>query len=230
MRLTCALVDDEPNAVDLLDMLIGRYTKWSVEGKFHAVQDAARFLRETSVDLVFLDINMPEVSGLELAALLPKECKIVFTTAYAEYAINSYDYCTIDYLVKPIMLPRFLAAVEKIETRLRSAPIHEKEDIFFVKSGSSLNNIKVDDILYFEAQKEYVRLVTARNPLLVYRRLKDIEAQLKLPFVRVHHSFIVNIRKIEKIKDNQIFIGNISIPITDKYRQGLMETINKQFL
>jgi len=230
MNLTCVLVDDEPNAVDLLDMLIGRYTKWTVEGKFHNVPDATKFLRETPVDLIFLDINMPEVSGLELAALLPKESKIVFTTAYAEYAIDSYNYCTIDYLVKPIMLPRFLAAVEKIEIRLRSAPFHEKEDMFFVKSGSTLNNIKVDDILYFEGQKEYVRLITAGEPLLVYRRLKDIEAQLKLPFVRVHHSFIVNTRKIDRIKDNQIFIGVKNIPITDKYKQLLMAIITKQSL
>jgi two-component system LytT family response regulator len=228
MKLTCILVDDEPNAVDLLDMLINQCTKWTIEGKFHTVRDAAKFIRETPVDLIFLDINMPEVSGLELAALVPKESKIIFTTAYTEYAIDSYNYCTIDYLVKPIMMPRFLATVKKIESGLWSEPIHEKEDILFVKSGTTLNNIKIDDILYFEAQREYVRLVTAGESLLVYRRLKDIETQLKLPFIRVHHSFIVNIRKIEKIKDNQIFMAAMNIPITDKYKQRLIEIISKQ--
>jgi two-component system LytT family response regulator len=234
MSLTCIIVDDEPNAVGLLEVLIEQTTSWKVLAKCYDAIQAIAFLKKNKVDLIFLDINMPQLTGMELAALLPKATKIVFTTAYAEYAAESYGFATIDYLLKPITLKRFLAATEKIESTLNqevATVTYEKKDsdnYFFVKSGKTWKNLLLDSILYFEGEKEYVRVVSAYDELLIYRRLKEIEEQLQAPFIRVHHSYIVNIKMLDKVQDNHIYIGSKQIPISDKFRNGFMEMIRQR--
>jgi len=234
MSLTCILVDDEPNAVSLLEVLIGQTTSWEVLAKCYDGIQAIAFLKKNKVDLIFLDINMPQLTGMELAALLPKSTKIVFTTAYAEYAAESYGFATIDYLLKPITLKRFLSATEKIESAFSQEVANEttgkkdSDNYFFVKSGKTWKNILLDSILYFEGEKEYVRVVSAVDELLIYRRLKEIEEQLQAPFIRVHHSYIVNIKMLDKVQDNHIYIGNKQIPISDKFRSGFMEMIKQR--
>lgn len=178
---------------------------------------------------------MPHLTGMELAGLLPKETKIVFTTAYAEHAAESYAYQTIDYLLKPITLKRFVAATQKIEASFgKPAPVAEKveakpeADYFFFKTGKTLRKILLDEVLYFESEKEYVRLVTGTEELLIYRRLKDIEEQLPRPFVRVHNSYMVNTRLLHKIQDNHIYIGSKQIPVSEKFREGFMEVIRQR--
>lgn len=233
MNLSCIIIDDEPNAVDLLDMFIRQATGWTLSHKCYDALEAMAFLKQQRVDFVFLDINMPQLSGMEMAALLPQDTRIVFTTAYSEYALDSYNFPTIDYLLKPITLKRFLAAQQKIEGyfaahRSETAPTSATKalgDYFFVKSGKELRKILLDDILYFEGEKEYVRLVTPREQILIYRRLKDIEEQLSLPFVRVHNSYIINIRQLQKIQDNHIYIGSKQIPISEKYKENFMGVI-----
>jgi two-component system, LytTR family, response regulator len=234
MNLRCMIVDDEPNAVNLLEVLIGQSTSWQLLTKCYNALDAISFLKDNAVDLIFLDINMPLLSGMELAGLLSEETAIVFTTAHFEHAVESYSFNTIDYLLKPITLRRFLAATKKVETYFRARmPVTEKEEktgneYFFVKSGTELRKILLYEILFFESRKEYVRVVTPTFEVLTYRRLKDIEAQLSLPFARVHHSYIVNIRQMNKIQDNHIHIGDVQIPIGEKFRDGLMEMIRKK--
>jgi two-component system LytT family response regulator len=232
MSLKCIIVDDEPNAINLLAVLIEQTTGWQLLARCTNALEAISFLKNNAVDLIFLDINMPMLSGMELAALLPAETSIVFTTAYSEHAAESYGFNTIDYLLKPITLKRFLAAVKKIETYFEKrvpAPKEEaSSEYFFVKSGTELRKILLNEILFFESRKEYVRIVTEAFEVLTYRRLKDIEAQLTLPFTRVHHSYIVNIKQLHKIQDNQIHIGETQIPIGDKFRDGLMEVIRKR--
>jgi two-component system, LytTR family, response regulator len=232
MSLKCIIVDDEPNAINLLAVLIEQTTGWQLQARCANALEAISFLKNNTVDILFLDINMPMLSGMELAALLPEETAIVFTTAYSEHAAESYAFNTIDYLLKPITLKRFLASVKKIETHFEKRVSSPKEETsseyFFVKSGTELRKILLDEILFFESRKEYVRVVTRAFEVLTYRRLKDIEAQLSLPFTRVHHSYIVNIKQVHKIQDNQIHIGETQIPIGDKFRDGLMETIRKR--
>jgi two-component system, LytTR family, response regulator len=234
MNLRCMIVDDEPNAVNLLEVLVGQSTSWQLLTKCYNALDAISFLKDNAVDLIFLDINMPLLSGMELAGLLSEETAIVFTTAHFEHAVESYSFNTIDYLLKPITLRRFLAATKKVETYFRARmPVTDKEEktaneYFFVKSGTELRKILLYEILFFESRKEYVRVVTPTFEVLTYRRLKDIEAQLSLPFARVHHSYIVNIRQMNKIQDNHIHIGDVQIPIGEKFRDGLMETIRKK--
>jgi two-component system LytT family response regulator len=234
MNLSCIIVDDEPNAVDLLEILIYQNTKWQLLGKCYDALEAITFLKENKPDFVFLDINMPQLTGMELAGLLSKDTKIVFTTAYSEYAAESYTFQTIDYLLKPITLKRFLAAMQKIEEYFSNHETNGKTShadgaaYFFVKSGKVLRKILLEDIQYFEGEKEYVRLVTPAEQLLIYRRLKDIEEQLSPPFVRVHNSYIVNTKQINKIQDNHIYIANKQIPISEKFKDGFMAVIQQR--
>jgi len=228
------IVDDEPNAVNLLEVLIGQTTGWQLSAKCLNALDAISFLKHNQVDLVFLDIEMPLLSGMELAGLLPGNTAIVFTTAYREHAAESYSFNTIDYLLKPITLRRFIASTKKIESYFQNLlPVEKKrseqEDAyFFVKTGTALRKILLDEILYFESQKEYVKIATSQFEVLTYRRLKDIEAQLKHPFIRVHNSFIVNIRQLTKIQASEIYIGERQIPISDKFKDELIAIIQKR--
>jgi two-component system LytT family response regulator len=234
MSLSCIIIDDEPNAVNLLEMLIQQSTPWQLKAKCYNALEALAFLKGNKVDFIFLDINMPNLTGMELAGLLPSQTKIVFTTAYSEYAAESYTFQTIDYLLKPITLKRFLAAMQKIEhyfdkpRHVTTEPSAPNQEYFFVKSGKELRKILLDDILYFEGEKEYVRLVTAQEQLLIYRRLKDIEEQLLPPFVRVHNSYIVNTKQLVKIQDNHIYIGDKRIPVSEKFKDGFMAIINRR--
>ena len=183
MSLSCIIIDDEPNAVNLLEILINQTTQWQLLAKCYDALEAMAFLKKNKVDFIFLDINMPQLTGMEMAALLPRETKIVFTTAYSEYAAESYSFETIDYLLKPITLKRFLSSTQKIEAHFGNktpvtSPVSVPEkEYFFVKSGKTLSRIRLEDILYFEGEKEYVRLVTGTGQLLIYRRLKEIEEQ-----------------------------------------------------
>lgn len=231
MNLSCIIIDDEPNAVNLLDMFIHQSTAWELKAKCYDGLEAMAFLKQHRVDFIFLDINMPQLSGMELAGLLPKETGIVFTTAYSEYAVESYGFSTIDYLLKPITLKRFLSAQQKIEAHFkpRSAatpvPDQDPSAYFFVKSGKVLKRILLADILYFEGEKEYVRLITDSENILVYRRMKEVEDQLSLPFIRIHNSFIINIHQIRRIQDNHVYIADKSIPVSEKYREYFMAVI-----
>jgi len=250
MNLSCLIVDDEPNAVDLLEMFIRQNTTWNLLAKCYDAREALAFLKTNTVDLIFLDINMPHLTGMEMAALLPASTSIVFTTAYSEYAAESYSFQTIDYLLKPITLKRFYAALQKIEAFFTrpgflprslaeaSAPIastgptdpltHPEEDYFFIKSGRMLYKVLLKDILYFEGEKEYARVVTKDQKLLIYRRLKDIEEQLSSSFARVHNSYIVNMARLDAIKDNHVFIGTKQIPISEKFREVFMNRIKQR--
>ena len=246
MNPRCLIVDDEPNAVNLLALFIQQNTGWEITGKCYDAREALAFLKTHPVDLVFLDINMPHLTGMEMAALLPTTTGIVFTTAYSEYAADSYGFNTIDYLLKPITLKRFYAATQKIESWF-ARPEHEntgagqpaapaaataasntEDEYFFIKSGRMLHKVLLKDILYFEGEKEYARLVTPAQKLLIYRRLKDIEEQLSASFARVHNSYIVNIARLDSIRDNHVFIGSKQIPISEKFRESFMNRIKER--
>jgi two-component system LytT family response regulator len=233
MNLSCIIIDDEPDAIALVELLIKQSTTWALKAKCYDALEALAFLKKNQVDFIFLDINMPQLTGMELATLLPPQTKIVFTTAYSEYAVESYAFHTIDYLLKPITLKRFLASVQKIEQYfLKQEPeqllnTEQSQEFFFVKSGTVVKKIVLREIQYFEGEKDYVRLVTGKEQLLIYRRLKDIEEQLKLPFIRVHNSYIINYEQLSKIEDNHIYIADKKIPVSEKFRNGFMEIINK---
>jgi two-component system LytT family response regulator len=260
--LRCLIVDDEPNAVNLLELLIAEATDWVVADRCYNGLEVLRSLKTNPVDFVFLDINMPQLSGMELAALLPPEIKVVFTTAYSEYAAESYLCNALDYMLKPITLKRFVAAQQKIESyfgkesgavqygvRAQPAPGDAgmntgadldadntraggkpQQDYIYVKVGRGHQKVLLHDLLYVEGDREYVKLVTAGNTFLVYRRLKSVEEQLQPPFIRVHNSYIVNLDHMEKYLDNHIVIGDRKIPVSDKYRPQFMAVMNNKLL
>ncbi|MGN7819180.1 LytR/AlgR family response regulator transcription factor [Chitinophaga sp. 22536] len=236
MSLNCLIVDDEPNAVKLLELHIQQTTNWHIVGICYNALEALECLKQHKADVVFLDINMPRLNGMELAGLLPSHVKIVFTTAYSEFAAASYNFQTLDYLLKPITLTRFLASRQKVETVFRlTAPAdkteeQDQQDYFFVKSGKTLQRIRLQDLLYFEGEKEYVRVVTSKEEVLVYKRLKEIAEQLGPPFIRVHNSYIVNTSQIERILDNHIHIADKRIPLSEKFRPEFMALIQQRFL
>jgi two-component system, LytTR family, response regulator len=233
MNLSCIIIDDEPDAIELVELLIKQSTTWTLKAKCYDALEALAFLKTNRVDFIFLDINMPKLTGMELSMLLQPRTKIVFTTAYSEYAVESYSFQTIDYLLKPITLKRFLASVEKIEQHFLRYGTEYLPNVeagpayFFVKSGKTLRKILLKDILYFEGEKDYIRLATGREQILIYRRLKDMEEQLKPPFIRVHNSYIINYEQLSKIEDNHIYIGDKRIPVSEKFRERFMEVINK---
>lgn len=231
MKLTCVIIDDEPNAIKLLDVLISQNTNWQCLAHCYNAPEAIAFLKQNDVDFIFLDINMPQLNGMELAALLPAATRIVFTTAYSEYAAESFTFQTIDYLLKPITLKRFMAAVNKIEEYFQHLGNNDKgpdDTHFFFKSGKALKKVMLENILYFEGEQEYIRVVTSADQFLIYRRLKEVEGQLDLPFIRVHNSYIVNTAHIDKIQDNHIYIKDKQIPVSEKFREQFMQVIGRR--
>jgi len=232
-KLRCLLVDDEPPALEILRTYIQSTPMLEIAGECHHAMAAFDFIQKQHVDLIFLDINMPQLTGMEMAALLPPSTHIVFTTAYSEYAAESYSFPTIDYLLKPITLKRFYTALQKVEAFFAKAPEAtppppKEDEYFFIKSGRTLQKVLLKDILYIEGEKEYARIVTHDQRLLVYRRLKDIEEQLSGSFARVHNSYIVNLSRLDAIKDNQVYIGAQQIPISEKFREAFMNRIKQR--
>ncbi|WP_343669111.1 LytTR family DNA-binding domain-containing protein [Chitinophaga sp.] len=228
MKLNIIITDDEPNAVNLLEVLICQTTDWQIVAKCFNGLEALQAVKQHKTDLIFLDINMPLLDGMSLAALLPAGIKIVFTTAYSEFAADSYNYSAIDYLLKPITLKRFLDAQKKIEAAFENGKNVVDNGYFFAKTGKTIKKVPVNDILYAESEKEYVKLVLEKENILVYRRLKEIEEMLTLPFLRIHHSFIINLDHLQQIQDNHVYIGNKRIPVSDKYNEAFWEVINRK--
>jgi len=242
--LTCIIIDDEPNAVNLLDLLIAEVTDWKVADRCYNGLEALRSIKTQQVDFIFLDINMPQLNGMELAALLPADIKIVFTTAYSEYAAESYLHHTLDYLLKPITLQRFITAQLKIEAFFapaaqqvqsaadldltdRNVPLKE---YFYIKIARGLQKIRLANLLYVEGDKEYVKFVTSTETFLVYRRMKSLEEELKYPFIRIHNSYIINIDHMDKLIDNHVQIRDQRIPLSDKYRKAFLSQIANRLL
>ncbi|MFT3824967.1 MAG: LytTR family DNA-binding domain-containing protein [Chitinophagaceae bacterium] len=234
-QLTCLIVDDEPNAVQLLDDYVHKVPYLQLLQKCYDAFEALEFLKNRQVDLIFLDINMPQLTGMELAAILPKEQKIVFTTAYSEHALEGYEYNAIDYLLKPVTFKRFMQAVQKAQALSLPAPptaVQESPEAsyMFVKSGKQIVKVAYNDMLYLEAVKEYVCLYTPGNKLLVYKRMKELEESLPDNFSRIHLSYIINRDHITRIEDNHVLISNARIPISEKYRNEFLQQVNSRLL
>lgn len=234
MKLGCIIIEDEPKALKLLQEYVEQVDYLDLLFSSSDPLDALNFTGNHPVDLVFLDINLPTLSGIELASLFKKEIKIVFTTAYSQYAAQSYEHSTIDYLLKPITFSRFLKAVQKARNEhLKNINPEIRDntyDSFFVKSGKKIIQLQWSNLYYLEGMKEYVLLVSPTSKTMIFKRMKDLEAIIPLDFERIHNSFIVNIRFIQRIEDNQVFILNKGIPIGKKYKESFYEKLNEKFI
>lgn len=238
MTIKCAIVDDEPLAVELLASYVNKTPFLELCGKYTNATDALQGINDQSVDLLFLDIQMPELNGLELSRMIPEATRIIFTTAFNQYAVDGFRVNALDYLLKPISYADFLEACNKamqwfqlVQQSKSPAPAAEEEtrNSIFVKSEYKLLQINLDDIRYIEGLKDYVKIYTEQSahPILSLMNMKAIEQMLPTSrFIRVHRSFIVQKSKIREIERNRIVFGDVYIPIGDSYKQAFQDFIN----
>jgi DNA-binding LytR/AlgR family response regulator len=229
--IRCLAIDDEPLALDVIEKYISRLPELQLAGKCTSAKEAFDFLHKQEVDLLFLDIQMPEVSGIQFLKSLKNSSMVIFTTAYERYALESYDLDVVDYLLKPIPFERFLKAVHKaIEIfdlqKLRALP-EQPLNFIFVRSDYQMVKINLDEVLYIEGLKDYVKIFCGPKPVFSHHNLKAIEGKLpSTHFVRVHKSYIVSIKKIESVQKSALRVGGQEIPIGDMYREQLFKVIN----
>ncbi|HWK07100.1 MAG TPA: response regulator transcription factor [Puia sp.] len=229
IKLGCLIIDDEPNAGQLLQDYIAKVPYLTLKGTCFDALEALEFLGHSPADLIFLDINMPGLSGMELVNILPKEQKVIFTTAYSEYALESYQYNVVDYLLKPITFARFMMAVAKAADNLSAAP-QPVEEYLFVKSDKQMIRVNFRDILYFEALKEYICVHTKNQKIITYKRMKELADRLPAQFTRIHNSYIVNGDHIAKVEGNFVLIDNKSLPIGISYKDSFAAFIQLRAL
>ena len=232
MTLTCAIVDDEPLALDLLEAYAEKTPFLTLKGKYASAVEAMEGLQQTPVDLLFLDIQMPELDGLEFAHMVKPRTRIIFTTAFGQYALDSYRVNALDYLLKPISYKDFLEAGNKALQwfeLLQKATKGESPDTIFVKSEYKLVQIELKNILYVEGLKDYVKIYEEGNakPILSLMSLKAMEELLpSTKFIRVHRSFIVQKDKIRLVERGRIVFGKNYIPISDSYKQAFQDFLD----
>ncbi len=230
------IVEDEPHAMLLLQDHISKVPFLELQANSYDAMSAMEVLKDKRVDVIFLDINMPKITGIEMAAMLPKDQKLIFTTAYSAYALDSFEYHVVDYLLKPISFKRFMQAVNKLENfaapaiASEEAFIKEETDYLFVKTGKQVQQIEYAAIRYIEAVKEYIAIHTEKEKILVYKRMKEVAAILPVQFVRIHNSYIVNIRHIRNIESNLVMVKGESLPVSNSYRNLFQEKINARLL
>lgn len=233
-KIRCLIVDDEPVAREIIASYVAKLPSLEVVKSCKGVVEALMALREESIDLIFLDINMPEVSGLSFARTIQNKTKVIFTTAYREYAVDGFDLQAVDYLLKPISFDRFLKAIHRyydISSESKVNPIanvdHLTSNYFFVRSERKMIKINFDDILYVESLSDYVKIHLVSDTILTRETISNIEAKLPvMNFIRTHRSFIVSVSKISSYTNEYIEIGNKAIPISRSYKEQVLKKLD----
>jgi DNA-binding LytR/AlgR family response regulator len=228
--ILCIAVDDEPKALDVLSIHAAKAPEINLISTFTNPKDALAFLKDNFVDLIFLDFNMPGISGLQFVEKLQLKPYIIFTTAYSEYAIDSYNFEAIDYLLKPIEFDRFYKAINKVKKQIQLNSLQQDSllsKFIFVKDGYRQIKICVEDILYIQSEGNYLNIVSNNEKILVRMTFQSLMEKLPANlFLRVHLSYVVNFSHIQKIEDNHIFIQDTKIPIGIKYREKFFNFLN----
>ncbi len=239
MKINCIAIDDEPLALDKIREYIKRIGYLNLLDAFDNAIDAIEFMKNNRVDLIFLDIQMEELTGIQMLESLTDKPKVVLTTAYDEYALKGYELDVCDYLLKPISFQRFLQACEKVYDQLFplkqpdiSIPDPNSEEAtkgyFFVKNGNITQKINFDDILFVEGMKDYLRIWTTKEKVMTLLSFKKLEEALpRGDFMRIHKSYIVALDKIDSIDRSHVKIGNESLPVGNSYRREFLERIGK---
>ena len=239
MNVNCVIIDDEPAAIEVLADFVDRTPNLSLLSTFRNPLHALSFLRDSNVDLVFLDINMPEINGMELLQILIQPPLVIFTTAYTEYALASYEKNAVDYLLKPVTFERFLIAVNKAQSRL----MHKKpeivdttqtssanEEIIYLKSGPKTHRIELNDVRYLEKESHYISFYLSDKKVVARLSMKDVfEVISKDKFIQVHKSYIVSIAHVKTIERHQIKIEESIIPIGKTHRKAVHEFFKSAF-
>lgn len=229
-KLTCLLVDDEPPSLEILRTYIASTPGLVIAGECHHAIAAFDFLQQNSVDLIFLDVNMPRMSGTDFLRALKNPPKVILTTAYRDYAVDGYELGAVDYLLKPFSLDRFWKAIQRVtETQTTTIsptqPLKQERHIF-VRADRKMVKIATREILFIESLKDYVKIVLADRQVITKQTITSIEEMLpENEFVRVHRSFIVSTMHIASYSPTSIFIGKNEIPVGPLYRQQVMEKV-----
>lgn len=227
MTLSCLIVDDEPPAHVVLERYIEKIGRLSLKGHCYNALDALNFLHQQPIDLLFLDIDMPELSGLELLKALKNPPRVILTTAYAEFALEGYEHGVVDYLLKPIRFERFIKAVDrlfvpKFETS-SPPPISTATDYLFLNINNALQKIDPTEVVYLSAAGNYVKLHFAQQrPVLAHATMQEMEQQLP-HFLRIHKSYLINMDFLSKLEGNRIFLkGEVEVPVGVSYKQRVL--------
>ena len=226
------IVDDEALAIDVIKHHLKRFPNFEVIQTFTDALEAFHFLKgDTPVDLVFSDIAMPEISGMQLVKLSKTSIPFIMTTAYSEYAVESFDLEVVDYLLKPISFERFSKAMSRFESLDAKGAQTTHDPSFFIKEGDEFIKIMVEDIDYIEGLKDYAKIVTGNNYCLALKTLKSIEEALASHnFMRIHKSYIVPVSKISQYNGKCVLINTTEIPVGSSYREALKEYLNENRL
>ncbi|WP_343694735.1 LytTR family DNA-binding domain-containing protein [Flavobacterium sp.] len=231
MKIKCVLIDDEPLAIKVLQNYFNNFTDFEVIGTFNNSLEALDFINSTSVDAVFLDINMPMMTGFELISLIENKTKVIITTAFREFAAESYDLDVLDYLVKPIPLPRFIKCINKITTEYNlknniKIDVTKGDSHIFIKVDKKMMKINIEEILFIEGMKEYIKVVTPDKTYITHKSLTSLSEELPGDrFLRIHKSYVIALNKVKSIEGNRIQIQSYTIPIGRNYSKDVKNRI-----
>jgi two-component system, LytTR family, response regulator len=238
--INCLIVDDEQHAVDILAQYVSQTPHLNLVKATIDTREALEVTKQHAIELVFLDVQMPEITGLDFIKMIDARIKVIFCTAYSEFAFAGYEHDVVDFLMKPIAYPRFVKAVQKVTNLIASNyqfPVAEEieDDYIFVKSEYKGKMIKInlDDIDYIEGMKNYVAIYRGKEKILALLNMKDLEERLpKKKFMRVHKSFIIALNRVTVIEGNHVVLYNISasVPLGELYKQAFMERIRNKLL
>ena len=237
--IRCLIVDDEQHAIDILVTYVHQTPGLNLSGTTTNPMEALQIVASNKIDLIFLDIHMPELSGIDFIKAINGKIKVILTTAYSEFALESYELDVVDYLLKPIRLNRFLQAVQKVSTELNQQTLHDEpgteNDFIFVKTESKgkLLKINLNDIDYIEGMKNYVAIHCGSKKILVYTNMKELQERLpQKQFIRIHKSFIIPIARITGIEGNLLRLKNVAaeVFIGENYKAELMELVKNKMI
>ncbi|OXA85526.1 LytR/AlgR family response regulator transcription factor [Flavobacterium hercynium] len=231
MKIRCVLIDDEPLAIKVLQNYFTNFTDFEVIATFNNSLEALDYINSTTVDAVFLDINMPMMTGFELISLVENKTKIIITTAFREFAAESYDLDVLDYLVKPIPLPRFIKCINKITTEYNlknniKVETTKGDSHIFIKVDKKMMKINIEEILFVEGMKEYIKVVTPDKTYITHKSLTSLSDELPADrFLRIHKSYVIALNKVKSIEGNRIQIQSYTIPIGRNYSKEVKNKI-----
>lgn len=222
--IQCIAVDDEPLALDLVEDFANKVPFLSLVASYSSALDALDKIKKENIDLLFLDIQMPDISGLQFIKSLDEPPRVIFTTAYANHAVEGFNVDAVDYLLKPFTFERFLKAANKAQQMIESQQIvmSTKDDYIFVKSGYDMVKVNYGDIYFIEGLKDYVKIHTKEKTIIALLTMKSLEQSLPASFFRVHRSFIVNFEHLESVGRRNLVVAKKDIPLGDMYREQFM--------
>lgn len=235
-ELKCIIIDDEPAAIRLLERFVSDVVFLNLQNTFTKPLEALAFLETNSIDLIFLDVQMPQITGIQLSKIITPTTQIIFTTAYSEFALDSYEVTTVDYLLKPFPFDRFYKAVLKAQAKFTKPGNHKEDnadDYIFIKTDGkhNFNRVFVEDILFIEGLKNYVSVQLKDEQIITYSTLKHLSDRLtNSEFIQIHKSYIIALSHINKIDNDTVWIGSKQLPIGNTYRKKFFEVINKRQL